>query len=230
MTIAIVTGGNGGLGSLIVTALQNYYDTVLSWDLATGVDVKSKYSLECANKSIGSPIIDVLVNCAGVNLPCMFSELTEQIYDNTMNVNAKSIWLTAQVLLNQLRNGTILNVVSNASHMPMTASLAYNMSKAAAHMATLQMARELYATHGVTVFGISPNKLANTGMTQSVDARVAAIRGWTPEEAKAKQLAALPTGEETPPEAVAEFIAWLLSAKARHKYLHGTIIPYGGER
>ena len=46
--------------------------------------------------------------------------------------------------------------------MPMTCSLAYNASKGAAHIMTLQLARELTKKHGITVFGIAPNKLKGT--------------------------------------------------------------------
>jgi hypothetical protein len=53
------------------------------------------------------------------------------------------------------------------------------------------------------------------------------LRGWTKEQARAYQLSALPAGEETDPAVLAEFIAFLLSTKARHKYLAGVDIPYG---
>ena len=144
-----------------------------------------------------------------------------------MDVNAFAIYRTTKALLEKLRGGTVLNIISNASHVPMTCSLAYNASKAAAHMMTLQMARELKKTHDITVFGISPNKLKNTGMSAATDARVPGLRGWTPEQAAEYQRAALPSGEETDPEVLAEFIAFLLSNKERHKYLNGCILQYG---
>ena len=43
----------------------------------------------------------------------------------------------------------------------------------------------------------------------------------------AYQLQGLLVGEETPPEAVAEFLAYLLRNKDNHKFLTGTVIPYG---
>jgi hypothetical protein len=56
---------------------------------------------------------------------------------------------------------------------------------------------------------------------------VVETRGWTYEQARKYQLGSLLTGEETPPAAVADFIAFLLSSKGRHKYLTGCDIPYG---
>ena len=60
-----------------------------------------------------------------------------------------------------------------------------------------------------------------------IESRVPELRGWTPEEADAYQRAALPTGHETDPAMLAEFIAFLLSTKERHQYLHGCDLPYG---
>ena len=111
--------------------------------------------------------------------------------------------------------------------MPMTCSAAYNASKGAAHILTLQLARELTKKNGITVFGISPNKLQGTGMSREIEKQVLGTRGWTAEEAQRYQLAALVTGEETPPRMVAEFVGFLLSSKARHQYLSGCVLPYG---
>jgi NAD(P)-dependent dehydrogenase (short-subunit alcohol dehydrogenase family) len=123
--------------------------------------------------------------------------------------------------------GTIVNIVSNAAHMPMTCSLAYNASKGAAHIMTQQLARELTRKHGITVFGVAPNKLAGTGMSADIDRQVVATRGWTKEKAVEYQLAGLLAGEETPPKLVAEFITYLLQDKQHHKHLTGCILPYG---
>jgi NAD(P)-dependent dehydrogenase (short-subunit alcohol dehydrogenase family) len=123
--------------------------------------------------------------------------------------------------------GTIVNIVSNAAHMPMTCSLAYNASKAAAHIMTLQLARELTKKHNITVFGIAPNKLSGTGMSDAIDEQVVATRGWSKEYAQEYQLNGLLTGEETPPTQLAEFMAYLLQSKQHHKYLTGCILPYG---
>ena len=123
--------------------------------------------------------------------------------------------------------GTVLNIVSNAAHMPMTSSLAYNASKGAALIMTKQLARELTKRYGITVFSISPNKLHGTAMSEQIDDEVVRTRGWTKEQAVQYQLNGLLAGEETPVEAVAEFVTFLLSSKERHKYLTGTDIPYG---
>lgn len=173
--------------------------------------------------------VDVLINCAGINEINYLEDLTSEAWDKIIAVNTKSAFLMAKNLLPSLKKsrGTILNIISNASHMPMTSSLAYNASKGALHIMTLQMARELTRRHGITVFGISPNKMSGTKMSQYIDKRVCEVRGWTEEEATKYQLSSLLAGEETDPETLAHFIAYLLAHKVNHKYLTGCVIPYG---
>jgi NAD(P)-dependent dehydrogenase (short-subunit alcohol dehydrogenase family) len=173
------------------------------------------------------PGVDLLVNCAGVNGIDWLKDVTEADWDRIMDTNAKGIFLMTQAYLPRLRlaKGTVVNVVSNAAHMPMRCSAAYNASKGAALILSKQLAREL--APDVTVFSVSPNKLCNTGMSAQIDEEVVRTRGWTHAQAVEYQKAGLLIGEETPPEAVADFIDFLVSTKSRHKYLAGCDIPYG---
>ena len=225
MSVAIITGAKSGLGSHIYQKLQESYSRVIDWSLPE-VDVSDARSVKEA--AYAAPMADVLINCAGINRIDYLPNLNEETWDDVIGVNAKGIYLTAKHMLGKLSGGTILNIVSNASNIPMTGSLAYNASKGAAAIMTQQMHRELFNTHNITVFGISPNKLKGTGMSRDIEEQVCKQRGWTSEEAAKYQLAALPIGEETDPDTLAEFIAFLLSSKQRHKYLGGCIIPYGG--
>lgn len=225
MAKIIVTGGVSGLGAAITAALRAEGHKVMVYDLPNDVTKPNRAELF----DILDGELDVLINCAGVNIINWLEEFTEAEWDKVMGVNAKGIFKMSQACLPMLAKtkGTIVNIVSNAAHMPMTCSLAYNASKGAAHIMTLQLARELTKKHGITVFGVAPNKLAGTGMSDSIDEQVVATRGWTKEYAQQYQLSGLLTGEETPPKAVAEFIAFLLSRKDRHRFLTGTVIPYG---
>jgi NAD(P)-dependent dehydrogenase (short-subunit alcohol dehydrogenase family) len=232
MKTAVVTGSYEGLGALIALHLSCSGYRVVRWDkrFEPSVDVTSVNSVYGAASTLDR--CDVLVNCAGINHLAAISDVDVVTFDQHMAVNARGMLLCTQALLSRLQSsngkgGTVCNIISNASHMPMRMSLAYNASKAAAAMITRQMARELYGTHGVTVFGVSPNRMAGTPMSNSVDEQVAAVRGWTADEVRQRQLEALPIGEETDPNAVAELIGFLLSAKERHKYLHGAILEYG---
>ncbi len=221
----LVTGSGSGLGSALAAALRLADHDVIEFDHAIGCDVRDPQGTfgDCPND------LDALINCAGVNKTNWLENVTDAEWDNVMDTNAKGIFKMSQWALSSLvrSRGTIVNIVSNAAHMPMTCSAAYNASKGAAHILTLQLARELTKKYGITVFGVAPNKMAGTGMSKDIERQVVEQRGWTPEQAQAYQLAALLPGEETPPQVVAEFIEFLLSERRRNKYLSGTVIPYG---
>lgn len=225
MSKVLVTGSAAGLGRLVTAALRAAGHAVSEFDIAWGHDVRRP------QETYGSPPkgLDVLINCAGINRADWLAEMTDELWDDVVGVNAKGIFKMTQWALPQLieTKGTVLNIVSNASHMPMTTSLAYNASKGAAHIMTLQLAREIGRQFGITVFGISPNKLAGTDMSKDIEAQVLRLRGWTAEYAAKYQLAALPAGEETDPAVLAEFISYLLRTKVNHKYLAGCVLPYG---
>ena len=246
--VCLITGAASGLGLALLESLAR---TALlpssEFDLVVGVDrdyktlalwtadfceadisTKDGWDTLCIDLSRKGMEVSCLINCCGVNHIDYLENLCEDDFDRLMDVNAKAIYLGSKMFQSDLakHKGTILNITSNASHIPMTASLAYNASKAAAHIMTQQMARELTRRHGITVFGVAPNKLIGTGMSSYIEERVPELRGWTPAQAKAYQEASLLAGE-TPPERVAELIAFLLSSKERHQHLTGCILPYG---
>lgn len=219
---AIVTGASSGLGKCIADELEAWGWRVMRYDIDKGFDVLKP------EKNVIAKNLDLLVNCAGVNIINWLDNVKEEDWDKMMDVNVKGMFLMTQACHAALKaaKGTVINIVSNAAHMPMRCSAAYNASKGAALILTKQLAREL-SSESITVFSISPNKLKGTGMSNDIDEQVMKTRGWTFEETQSYQLSSLLTGEETPPEQIAEFIGFLTSTKERHKYLTGCDIPYG---
>lgn len=221
----LVTGSGAGLGLAIRNALDARRKTVYEFDRKRGHDVRQPLA------TFGPPPMDLdcLINCAGVNITGWLDEFSEASWNEVMDINAKGIFTMTRWALPELRRtrGTVLNIVSNAATVPMTCSAAYNASKGAALILTKQLARELTKKDGITVFSISPNKLAGTEMSRDIEEQVVKTRGWTEAFAKEYQQKSLLCGEETNPVVLAEFIFYLLDLKVRHKYLTGCDIPYG---
>ena len=176
-------------------------------------------------------VIDALINCAGVNSNQWFEEVTTEEWQRVQDVNVVGLWRMTQHLLPKLvaspHKGVVINITSNAAWTPMTCSLAYNASKAAAEMVTRQMAHELTPKYGITIFGIAPNKLRGTGMSREIEANVCKTRGWTPEFAAEYQRKSLMKGKETEPAALANYISFLLSDEANFTHLSGCIQQFG---
>jgi len=229
----IVTGSSSGLGAAISDVLTKACGFhVEKWDLDNGMDVtkaEDVYMFMDAYVEHGVKI-DGIVNCAGIAKLAWFKDITQEDYDAVFDVNCRSIFNMVQ---SAIFNGvfdyrpTVVNVISTASRLPMTNSFTYCASKAAAEMMTRQMARELIKTHGITVFGIAPNKLKKTGMTDQIDERVQELRGWSAEEAKGYQEAGNGNLEYTDPNSVAAVLGFMLSKPEFHKFQNGAIIPMG---
>ena len=231
MSKILVTGGAQGLGACISHTLIEAGHDVIVYDLIGGHDVLKPEMSSRLLREAGKPF-DILINNAALNGINWLEDVPEEQFDAIMSVNVKGIFKMSQYLLSQLTQtkGTILNITSNAAHNPMRCSLAYNCSKAASEMATKQLARELTIKNGITVFGVAPNKLADTEMSRGVggiDDQVMATRGWTAAEAMKYQLDGLITKKETNPKMVAEFIAFLLQDKEHHFSLSGCTLNYG---
>lgn len=239
MPLVVVTGGSAGLGASIISSFKEKYPVgddgytennwrVVNWDLSCGVNVADPVSVGHAARRLKNARVDMLINCAGINKLDFLPQVTTQDFNSVMGVNANGIFNTVKELLQSMVGGTVINIVSDAARRPMTTSISYNASKAAALAMTMQMHRELFATHGMSVFSISPCKLMNTRMSTYTDARVRELRKWTKEEAAYEQKKALNSGKEVNPEDLADFICWIAEKKQRQINFGGCDIPYGG--
>ena len=238
MAKVIITGSGSGLGKTIYEAIESeteltpYGVDIKNYSITVDLplfDITCESSWDCFKNNSNQNDIIALINCAGINKICPFEEITVDDYNKIMDVNLKGIMLASQALLPVLKKnkGTIINVISNASHMPMTDSFIYNASKGAGEIATRQMARELTRRHGITVFGISPNKLKGTEMSDYIDNTFPPMRGMTFEEGREYQLNGLLTGKETDPKTIAGLVAYLLKKKEHHEYLSGCVLELG---
>lgn len=228
----LVTGASSGIGKAVADQLDG-----LGWEVARTshdwtigcyqANLRDTRHIKKLHEEVGE--IECLVNCAGVNYLMPIEDIDIEKAREVMDVNFFAGVQLVQEFLPGLKRsqGVVCSIVSNASEIPMTHSLIYNASKAAQAMGVEQMAHELTKKFGITVFGISPAKVANTRMSDYIDDKVPGLRGWTSEEARAYQMNALKSGQELQPNQVAEFTAWLLADRHRSLHLSGLVMPYG---
>lgn len=103
---------------------------------------------------------DLLVNAAGVFFPKPFLEHQDSDYDQYMQLNKASFFITQKVAANLVakgRPGAIVNIGSmwGKQAIAATPSSAYSMAKAGLHSLTQHLAMELASKH-IRVNAVSP--------------------------------------------------------------------------
>src|SRR5499425_2624256 len=236
--VAIVTGGNSGIGKAIVLALareganiavdyvshpeatEELERQVASLgDQAIGVeaDVSKVTELEqliaAAVKAFGR--VDIMVNNAGIETRTSVLETTEQQYEKVMAVNLKSAFfgtqLAARQMIKQGGGGHIINITSVHEEWPMPGNIAYCLSKGGMRMLTRTAGVEL-APHKILVAGVGPGAVATPINRSTMD---------NPEEMH-KLDAAIPLGRMAQPQEIASVVAMLASDRA--SYITATTI------
>jgi len=181
--VAIITGGNRGIGKGISLRLaeEGAKIAIVARDETAAKNVMEeiqKYGQECifiktdvsnkkeVDKMVERVInkfskIDILVNNAGVVIRSPFLELTEEIWDKTLNINLKGYYLCAQAvakeMVNRCKGGKIINITSvqGLKVWPEFFHTPYEVSKAGVIMLTKQLAYEL-APYRINVNAIGP--------------------------------------------------------------------------
>jgi len=115
--------------------------------------------------------IDILVNNAGIGAPNPAERVTEKDFDETLNVNLKGTFFTAQavgkVMLKQKR-GRIINICSQAGFVALPTESVYCMTKAAIAHLTKCLALE-WAPYNITVNAVAPTFIHTPGTQKWLD-------------------------------------------------------------
>ena len=101
---------------------------------------------------------DILVNCAGVNAGTTFLEATDADWDRIMTINLRAVFQACQVFGRHMvehGGGSIVNIGSVTSHLPLSRVFAYAASKAGVLNLTRNIAHD-FGTKGVRVNAICP--------------------------------------------------------------------------
>jgi NAD(P)-dependent dehydrogenase (short-subunit alcohol dehydrogenase family) len=134
-------------------------------------------SSEVRNVVSAIPLLDVLVNNAGTNIPEPFIEVSEEHLDRLLELNVRAAFLVAQAAARKMleaperksRGGAILNMSSQMGHVGAVNRSVYCLTKHALEGLTKAMALEL-AAHGIRVVAIAPTFIV-TPMTTPMMAR-----------------------------------------------------------
>ena len=127
--------------------------------------------------------VDMLVNGAGVNSASAYFDAKDEDWDRVIDSNLKAVHWGCQVFGRHMAEnggGSILNVASVSSHLPLSRVFAYSASKAAVVNLTQNVAREL-APMGVRVNALAPGFFPAEQNRKILDpARVEKIMAQTP--------------------------------------------------
>ncbi|MFT4581283.1 MAG: NAD(P)-dependent dehydrogenase (short-subunit alcohol dehydrogenase family) [Gammaproteobacteria bacterium] len=207
--IAVVTGASRGIGKGIAVALaaagarvaciatraENATDTVAKIThtgaeaIAVGCRVEDGAAVREAFEAIKVQLgpIDVLVNNAGISRPQPLLKMTEENWDEHMDINAKSVFLCSQAAIGQMKDaghgGCVINIGSIVGQNAIPQTLGYCTSKAAVEHMTRVMAIEC-AKYNVRVNCIAPGYVRTELIDQLVtDGKISleAIEKRTPQ-------------------------------------------------
>jgi glucose 1-dehydrogenase len=236
--VAIVTGGNSGIGKAVVLALAEagakiVIDYVCDaaateelerqvaalGDVAIGVDAdvsqldQLQRLIDAAVKAFGR--LDIMVNNAGIETRSSILDTTEAQYDRVMAINLKSAFfgtqLAAKQMIAQGGGGRIINISSVHEDWPMPANTPYCLSKGGMRMLTRTAGVEL-APAGISVVGVGPG---------AVDTPINAETESDPAKLKALN-AAIPIGRLAQPSEIGSVVVFAAGDGA--SYLTATTI------
>ena len=140
--------------------------------LAYVMDVSKKAEVEgmmaFALAQLGG--IDVLINNAGICREATLLEMSEEMWDETMDINLKGHFLVAQAVAREMvkaGSGTIVNMSSTNGLVGEAGYAAYNASKGGVLLLTKTMALEL-GPLGIRVNCVAPGYIV-TPMSAALD-------------------------------------------------------------
>jgi len=235
----IITGASGGIGKAIALILakagynltlcynKNKEEALSVKELCTAQGVKC-LCVQCdltnadsvdnmitqTAREFGS--IYGLINNAGISKWGLFTDITEEEWDEIFAVNVKSMFLTCKKALPYMikaKEGAIINISSMWGQVGASCEVAYSATKGAIISLTKALAKE-EAPSGITVNCIAPG-LINTPMNNR----------FTEEELDAVK-EEIPLERMGEPEEVAFLVKYLVSSEA--KYITGQVLGING--
>jgi 3-oxoacyl-[acyl-carrier protein] reductase len=238
--VALVTGGNTGIGRAVCLAFaEEGADVALAWlerpaeaeSLAHEIRgrgrrchaVRADVTLEGDVRGLIAGVLaalgglDIVVNNAGIQKAQPLTETSVEDWDRMMAVHLRGAFLCSREAARHMiarRAGRIINLCSQLGYIGRERYTAYSAAKGGMIAFTRALAREL-APHGILVNGVAPG-LVDTGFDP------------LSEEAKSAHAASLPLRRLGTPEDMTSAFVFLASDEGRY-YCGQLLHPNGGE-
>jgi len=225
--IALVTGGNRGIGLAIAKSLQSDgWEVVVTYRSGDApsdfksvkMDVTSEDSVDAAFLSIeeqwGTP--EVIVANAGITKDTLVLRMSEEDFTSVIDTNLTGAFRVAKrgsKGLLKLKRGRLIFIGSVVGGVGAAGQVNYSASKAGLVGMARSFAREL-GSRSITANVIAPG-FVETDMTADLD-----------EKRRGDIAAQVPLGRFCSAEEIAEVVTFIASPKA--SYITGAIIPVDG--
>ena len=195
-----ITGGSRGIGAECVRLFsESGYKVAFSYlnsekeakalcekygALAYKADVADSSAITSAineaTKELGK--IDVLINNAGVSQSCLFTDITDEMWDKMINTNLSGAFYATRAVLPQMisrKQGVILNVSSMWGEVGASCEVHYSASKAGLIGMTKALAKEV-GLSGIRVNCVAPGAIETDMLSCFTDDDLDALREETP--------------------------------------------------
>jgi len=220
--VAVVTGGNSGIGAAIVARLAADGARVAILDinvdgapaehLAVRTDVGDSESVRVAIAEVGRHFgrIDIVVNNAGIGAQGSVADNGDDEWMRVYNINVVGIARVSREALSWLRDSPHASIVNSAS-IAATAGLPQRALYSATKGAVLALTRAMAADHlreGIRVNCVSPGTSDTPWVSRLLDSAA------DPAAERAALAARQPHGRLVDPDEVADAVAYLASPRA----------------
>ncbi|KAB7628302.1 acetoacetyl-CoA reductase [Alkalilimnicola sp. S0819] len=238
--VALVTGGNGGIGTeickqlaaagykVVTTCVDAEKENLAGWQAERKAEGYEIGYVECnvadfdACAEMAKQVegeygpVDVVVNCAGITRDTFLHKMDAAAWNAVISVNLNSAFNVTRQFVEGMRErkfGRVVNLASVNGQKGQFGQANYAAAKAGMHGFTMSLAQE-GARKGITANTVAPGYI-KTAMTDAI-----------PEDVRNAIVAQVPAGRMGLPEEIARAIVFLVADES--EYINGALLPVNG--